>query len=454
MLDAQFPGWPGSLVEPDPATYRLNGGAQIIDAGGQYKIAAAGSAAAAYPWAQQNTAAADFMIQEYGQITVLNPQSYPVVGGDWTIEFRTHGIHDLAVSAIEGTTFGDYAPDDVGFVDLWCGSDSMRDATARNGVITFEDYRCHGTSSLVLRVHTPGMHDLQFSFGAGMAYASNNAYPRSAVAINAGTAGGLGLSGNDFFGTSVAAIGDLDGDGVQDLAAGATGDDGNGGSNLGAVHVMFMNDDGTVKGTAKISNGTSNGPALSDHDSFGRSVAAIGDLDGDGVQDIAAGANGDDNGGPGRGAVHVMFMNDDGTVKGTAKISNGTSNGPALSDHDSFGRSVAAIGDLDGDGVQDIAAGAWGDDTGGPGRGAVHVMFMNDDGTVKGTAEINDGTAGGLGLSDNDGFGRSVAAIGDLDGDGVPDLAAGAWGDDTGGPGRGAVHVMFMNGNGTVKGTA
>ena len=220
------------VVASTPGGSGLWGG-QIIDAASLYKITAAGSAAAAaattttvaHPWARQNTAAAGFITQEYGQITVLNPQSYPVVGGDWTIEFRTHGIHDLAVSAIEGTTFGDYAPDDVGFVDLWCGSDSMRDATARNGVITFEDYQCHGTSSLVLRVHTPGMHDLQFSFGAGMAYASNNAYPRSAVEINDGTANGPALSDLDNFGRSVAAIGDLDGDGVPDLAAGAPGDD-------------------------------------------------------------------------------------------------------------------------------------------------------------------------------------------------------------------------------------
>ncbi len=189
--------------------------------------------------------AASFLNREYGRIDVLNPQSYPVVGGEWTINFRTYGTHNLTISVINGTTFGDSSPDDVGFVGVLCGNDSILDATAHDGIITFEDYQCDGIASLVLSVHTPGIHDIHLSFGVGTAYASNNAYPNSVVEINDSTTNGPTLSNNDRFGVSVTPIGDLDGDGVTDLAVGAYRDDG-GGLDRGAVHIMFMNTDGTV----------------------------------------------------------------------------------------------------------------------------------------------------------------------------------------------------------------
>jgi hypothetical protein len=60
---------------------------------------------------------------------------------------------------------------------------------------------------------------------------------------------------------------------------------------------------------------------LDDVDIFGTAVAHLGDIDGNGVADIAVGASGDDDGFLGAGAVYILFLNSDGTVKAEQKIS-------------------------------------------------------------------------------------------------------------------------------------
>jgi hypothetical protein len=174
---------------------------------------------------------------------------------------------------------------------------------------------------------------------------------------------------------------------------------------------------------------------------FGRALASIGDMDGDGVRDLVVGSRGDSGG---RGAVHILFLNSDGMVKASQKIASGIGGGPMLATYDSFGGSVASLGDIDGDGVTDLAVGAQGDSP-----GAVYVLFLNPNGTANYLQKIASGIGDAPTLST--GFGVSLASIGDIDGDGVTDLAVGAPFDDTGGESRGAVDILLLNTNGTVK---
>ncbi|MEO2201964.1 MAG: integrin alpha, partial [Nitrosopumilus sp.] len=124
-------------------------------------------------------------------------------------------------------------------------------------------------------------------------------------------------------------------------------------------------------------------------------VENVGDLDGNGVNDLAVGAFDDNGEGTDRGAVHIIFLNSDGTLtKQSVEINDSTANGPTLSDTDKFGTSVADIGDLDGNGVNDLAVGAYLDNGVGSNRGTLHIIFMHKTTTPIEEEEVKKGSSG------------------------------------------------------------
>jgi hypothetical protein len=269
------------------------------------------------------------------------------------------------------------------------------------------------------------------------------------------------LANRGEFGGAVTNLGDLDGDGIADLAVGAPGDSATG-TWQGAVYILFLNGDGSVKSYTQIGSELNGGPPLSYSARFGSSVASLGDLDGDGVTELAVGAINDDTGdvlGAASGMVHVLFLNRDGTVRTSTSIGNDLNGGPSLAGQCRFGMSVANVGDLNGDGITDLAVGADRDSQGGRYRGAVYVLLLKSDGHVLSSTKIAHETGGGPTLKNSDQFGAAVANLGDIDGDGITDLAVGADLDDTDSPfppflgNEGAVHILFLNEDQTVRAT-
>ncbi|MFC9131078.1 FG-GAP-like repeat-containing protein [Streptomyces sp. NPDC057099] len=295
--------------------------------------------------------------------------------------------------------------------------------------------------------------------------------PAQRTVISQNTAGVPGeAEAEDTFGDALA-MADLDGDGYTDLAVGSTGEDVGTDVDGGSVTILWGSASGLKNGT------TVKDPAVSAHDNWGKLLTA-GDFDGDGKADLAAGAYADtyvirggftttgttgavqhlptpegaysvdameagdtDNDGRSDLVLTYRVPLDEGEVnswsKGVAYLGTATGLDTSVPRPLNGGTSLA-LGDIDGDGYDEIAIGnvfTKEDDHSGSLGGEVVVIRGSEGGPVNGDAPLAELTQDSTGVpgSDeaNDGFGSSVS-IGDTNGDGFGDLAIGVVFEDIG----------------------
>jgi len=135
-------------------------------------------------------------------LEIINVQSYPQVGKNWTVAFNTTGTANLTITAIENTTWTDFSENsslyDLKFLELKCNS-TVLNYTWLNNSVFYPDYTCNTTGSEISKVLTTGKHALKFQFGDDVDYAYNLASANLTCAVrqtncNAGEVGVMRMS--------------------------------------------------------------------------------------------------------------------------------------------------------------------------------------------------------------------------------------------------------------------
>jgi len=224
---------------------------------------------------------------------------------------------------------------------------------------------------------------------------------------------------SDGLGADSVAIGDLNGDGIQDLVVANGQQNGNG--DFGEVAVLLGNGDGTFQSAVTYSTGA-----------YGATSVAVGDVNGDGIPDLVVGNDCLDLQGEicagSVGAVSVLLGNGDGTFQpaATYAIEYG-------------GASSVALADLRGTGILDLVVTDLIQD-GQNYESSAGVLLGNGDGTFQPAVNYNSG-----------GDGSSSVAVGDFNGDGIPDIVVTNSCQSESCQSDGTAGVMLGNGDGTFQ---
>ncbi|MGB0639196.1 MAG: MopE-related protein [Myxococcota bacterium] len=321
--------------------------------------------------------------------------------------------HESSAAAQAGAAYVIYGGEDIGVEMDLAEADVVLTGVAGSDkagrvVAVAEDVNDDGGADLLV--------------GAPSADPSGDASGTAYILFGGGISGSLadadvtftGRTGYNYAGLGLTS-GDLDGDGEGDVLIGAPGND-VGGANTGTIYILW----------GPIESGSVTAASVSDYvtgqaegDGIGDSMRLF-DVNSDGVDDMIVGAPDNSEGGTDAGSVYVVL----GPVTGAVGLDDADIQYVGESASDKFGISVASAGDVDGDGADDIIAGAAFDDTSGPDSGAAYIVTGGTSAVGGAVDEI--ATVKLTGTENEDQFGAHVDGNGDINDDGIDDFIVSA----------------------------
>ena len=307
---------------------------------------------------------------------------------------------------------------------------SLADATVRGE--NTDDGIGHAVAG-VGDVNDDGLDDLLIGAPYRDSYGSSDGESFLVLGRTAGWAIGLDVAttsdasfhgeiSGDLAGYAVAGLGDVNADSIADFAIGAPYN-GESGTDAGQVYVFFGGAAGWSVGMgADEADASWHGEDIGDE--LGVSIAGVGDVNGDQIDDLLVGAPKNSDVSSSSGKAYLRLGSPAGwgtdllvTVADASFLGSGM-------DYE-LGRSVAGAGDVDGDGLDDLLLGAWEADETGTDAGAVYLVFGATTGWQPDTPAA-DADVTMFGMSSNDFAGEWIHGGGDFNGDGLDDIVIAA----------------------------